>query len=317
MLQKLKIKNIALIDECIIDFQKGLNTLTGETGAGKSIIIDALNFSLGARSDRNLIKSGTEFAKVEAYFFTEDDEVLQILDDVGIEKDSTIIVSRTMHLNSKNECRVNGEIVPLSIVKKITSKLVDVFGQNDQQFLLDVDQHLYFLDIYKEEMLSKDKEALQILLNELSEIKKNIKLIGGDGEERNRNIDILKYQINEIGEADVSPEAIDSSALEDLVTKYVPGRSSVTDSIPFTVNATNDTIAEWTEILGKTVCILVDVPGLDKQWFVIVTVPNILPMPSMGQNNLLTMVVNCTVNDFIGLSERVAVDTSAVVQDEE
>jgi hypothetical protein len=124
-------------------------------------------------------------------------------------------------------------------------------------------------------------------------------------------------RINEIGEADVSPEAIDSSALEDLVTKYVPGRSSVTDSIPFTVNATNETIAEWTAILGKTVCILVDVPGLDKQWFVIVTVPNILPMPSMGQNNLLTMVVNCTVNDFIGLSERVVVDTSAVVQDEE
>lgn len=203
MLQKLKIKNIALIDECVIDFQEGLNTLTGETGAGKSIIIDSLNFALGARSDKSLIKSGADFAKVDAFFYTEDEEVLNILSDVGIEKDNTIIISRTMNLNAKNECRVNGEIVPLSVIKKITSKLVDVFGQNDQQFLLDTNQHLYFLDVYNEKLLLENKETLAKYLQELSEIKHNIKLIGGDGEEQNRNIDILKYQINEIAEANL------------------------------------------------------------------------------------------------------------------
>jgi len=203
MLQKLKIKNIALIDECVIDFEKRLNTLTGETGAGKSIIIDSLNFVLGARGDKSLIKSGTEFSKVDAIFYTEDESIMQLMEDVGIDKDNTIIISRTMSLNGKNECRVNGEIVPLSTIKKITSKLVDVFGQNDQQFLLDTKSHLHFLDSFNENKLIKDKKLLQELLAKLSEVKKEIKLIGGDGEERLRNIDILKYQINEIESANL------------------------------------------------------------------------------------------------------------------
>jgi len=124
-------------------------------------------------------------------------------------------------------------------------------------------------------------------------------------------------RINEIGEADVSPEAIDSSALEDLITKYVPGRSTVTDSIPITINVTPDTVAEWTAILGKTICVCINVPGLETQWFVVVTVPNVLPMPAMGQNGLLTMAINCTVNEYIGLSERVDIDLSTAVVEEE
>lgn len=203
MLQKLKIKNIALIDECIIDFESGLNTLTGETGAGKSIIIDSLNFVLGARCDKSLIKSGTDTAKVDAVFYTLDNDVFKLLEDVGIEKDSTVIISRTMNLTGKNECRINGENVPLSIIKKVTSKLVDVFGQNDQQFLLDTKSHLSFLDAFNEKLLEEDKSKLSNLINELLGIKNSIKLIGGDGEERLRNIDILKYQINEIASANL------------------------------------------------------------------------------------------------------------------
>lgn len=203
MLQKLRIKNIALIDECVIEFESGLNTLTGETGAGKSIIIDSLNFVLGARGDKSLIKSGTDVAKVDAIFSTDDEDVFSILSDVGIEKDSTIIVSRTMSLAGKNECRINGEVVPLSVIKKVTSRLVDVFGQNDQQFLLDSKQHLSFLDSFDGEILQADKDELGEQLNLLSDIKKSIQLIGGDGEERLRNIDILKYQINEIASSNL------------------------------------------------------------------------------------------------------------------
>jgi len=206
MLQKLKIKNIALIEECVIDFENGLNTLTGETGAGKSIIIDSLNFVLGARGDKSLIKSGTDFAKVDAIFFTDDTEVMDLLESVGVEQDNTIIVSRTMSLTGKNECRLNGDIVPLSIIKKITSKLVDVFGQNDQQFLLDTKSHLHFLDAFNEEVLTENKITIQNLLSELNNIKHDIKLLGGDGEERLRNIDILKYQINEIESANLQED---------------------------------------------------------------------------------------------------------------
>lgn len=203
MLAKLKIKNIALIDECVIEFEKGLNTLTGETGAGKSIIIDSLNFVLGARGDKSLIKSGSDFAKVDALFYSEDEEVLDLLESVGLEKDSNIIISRTMSLTGKNECRINGDVVPLSVVKKVTALLVDVFGQNDQQFLLDTRQHLFFLDSFDSKTLEKDKNDLIKQLEHLSIIKSDIKRIGGDGEERLRNIDILKFQINEISVADL------------------------------------------------------------------------------------------------------------------
>ena len=194
MLTRLKIKNIALIDECAIDFSEGFNTLTGETGAGKSIIIDAINFVLGARSDKSLIKSGTEFAKVDAVFETDDEDVLDILESVGLDKDNTIIVSRMMSLLGKNECKINGETVPLSVIKKITSKLVDVFGQNDQQFLLDTRSHIKFLDAFDEGKLAENKESLKALINKYNDIKYEIDLLGGLGEDRERNIDILKYR---------------------------------------------------------------------------------------------------------------------------
>lgn len=114
-------------------------------------------------------------------------------------------------------------------------------------------------------------------------------------------------RINAIGEASITPENIDASALEDLVSRYVAGRSTVTDSLAITVNATDETIAEWKEIAGKTICIMIDIPGLTDAFFVIVQVPSILPLPSLDQNSLLTMAINCTVNNFIGLSEKVVI----------
>lgn len=114
-------------------------------------------------------------------------------------------------------------------------------------------------------------------------------------------------RINAIGEASITPENIDASALEDLVSRYVAGRSTVTDSLAITVNATDETIAEWKAIAGKTICIMIDIPGLTDAFFVIVQVPSILPLPSLDQNSLLTMAINCTVNNFIGLSEKVVI----------
>jgi len=206
MLNLLKIKNIALIEECVIDFKNGLNTLTGETGAGKSIIIDSLNFVLGARGDKSLIKSGAEQARVEAVFETENEEILSILSDYGIEPENTIIISRTLNVSGKNECRLNGELVTLNMLKKVTEKLVDVFGQNDQQFLLDTKRHITFLDAFNPTALSEDKLKLQAKLEELKGINKEIENIGGDGAERERNIDLIKYQINEIVASDLKSQ---------------------------------------------------------------------------------------------------------------
>lgn len=114
-------------------------------------------------------------------------------------------------------------------------------------------------------------------------------------------------RINSIGEVTITPETIDASALEDLKSRFVAGRSTVTDALPITINATDETIAEWKDIAGKTICVMIDIPGLSDAFFIIVQVPAILPLPALDQNALLTMTINCTVNEFIGLDTKVAI----------
>lgn len=115
-------------------------------------------------------------------------------------------------------------------------------------------------------------------------------------------------RINSIGEASITPENIDASALEDLVSRYVAGRATVTDSLAITINQTNDTMTEWTALLGKTICIMIDVPDLSQACFAIVTVPSQLPLSTIDQNGLLTMAINCTINNFIGWDAKVEID---------
>lgn len=114
-------------------------------------------------------------------------------------------------------------------------------------------------------------------------------------------------RINGIGEASITPENIDASAIEDLVSRFVAGRATVTDALTITINQTDSTMAEWTAILGKTICLMIDVPDLSQACFAILTVPNKLPLSAIDQNGLLTMAISCTVNDFIGWDEKVVI----------
>lgn len=114
-------------------------------------------------------------------------------------------------------------------------------------------------------------------------------------------------RINSIGEVTITPETIDASALEDLDSRFVAGKSTVTDALTITINATNDTIAEWKAIAGKQICVMIDIPSMEDAFFVIVEVPATLPLPALDQNALLTMAVNCTVNKFIGLDEKIVI----------
>lgn len=202
MLRSLKIKNIALIDECTIEFDNGFNVLTGETGAGKSIIIDSINFVLGSRSDKTLIKYGTDTARVEALFEI-DISLKPTFEELGIEWEDTILVTRTFSLTGKNECRLNGEIITLGMLKKITSQIVDVFGQNDHALLLDEVTHLALLDSFADTSLEVEKDKLGEYLLRLKEVNDRIKSIGGSGESRERQKDLLGYQINEISDANL------------------------------------------------------------------------------------------------------------------
>ena len=148
MLQQLSIKNIALIDELNIELGSGFNVLSGETGAGKSIIIDSLNLVLGERADKELVRTGTNKARIEGIFNIENNTaVYELLEEQGIEcDDELLIVVRELNSDGKSVCRINGNAVTLSTLKKIADKLADIHGQHEHQLLLNKDTHLTFLD---------------------------------------------------------------------------------------------------------------------------------------------------------------------------
>jgi DNA repair protein RecN (Recombination protein N) len=209
MLMHLSVKNLALIDHINLDFDKGLNILTGETGAGKSIIIDAVNLILGDRADRDLIQTGKDYALVEALFdISNHPHMTQVLDDLGIEmeQDGSLLLVRELSAGGKNICRINGRIVTLSILKNISKFLVDIHGQHEHQSLLRVEEHRELLDMLGGAKLSQAKEKVKELYDSWKEIHRKIKKLSHlelDGERRK---DILQYQINEIESANLKED---------------------------------------------------------------------------------------------------------------
>ena len=201
MLQSLFINNIALITHCKLELGEGLNILTGETGAGKSIIIDSLNFVLGAKADKSLIRYGEDKAVVEAVFYTENPSVFANMEEIGLEVDNTIIIRRTMS-EHRNEIRINGQVVTLSMLKKFTADLVDILGQHEHHSLLKNSTHLDLLDKYGEEKVAKQKEELSSLVKEYRRLQKALSSYG-DERERARKIDSLSYMVAEIQKANL------------------------------------------------------------------------------------------------------------------
>lgn len=199
MISSLKINNIALIDESVIKLGEGFNALTGETGAGKSIIIDSLNFVLGSKADKTLVKTGKDFARVEVVFDLPqlNESIIEFFNSLNIEPETTIIITRHLNVNGKNEIRVNGEAVTLSMLKKLTINLVDIHGQHDHQALLDAKNHIKILDSL-DSNIQLLKNDLNIQMEKLKEINSNISDLGGEGEDKVRNIKLLEHEINEI-----------------------------------------------------------------------------------------------------------------------
>ncbi len=203
MLAQLTIENIALIDKLELELKNGLNILSGETGAGKSIIIDSLNFVLGERADKSLIRYGTDHAIVQAVF--EDylnPSVSAYLDDIGVECEDVLIIRRKMSVDGKNECRINGRISTLSILKGLTELLVDIHGQHEHQSLLKSANHIKLLDDIGAAKIVKVKEDVANYHAEYISLKRELSRFG-DESERERKLDILTFQIDEIEKADV------------------------------------------------------------------------------------------------------------------
>jgi len=203
MLLQLDIHNVALIDAVSIELGKGLNILTGETGAGKSIIIDSINAVLGQRISRDIIRTGTDRALVEAVFQISDDRLQDIFDEMGMEpeEDGTIILSREINQSGRNTCRINGKMVSASFLSKIGERLVDIHGQYDNQSLLKTETHIELLDSFGGEKIYKIKQEYASLLEQYRQIRSQLKALTGDPGERERQIDLLKYQVDEIKKA--------------------------------------------------------------------------------------------------------------------
>ena len=194
MISTLHIKNIGIIDDLNIDLNKGLNVLTGETGAGKTLIIDSLKIISGGRFSKDMIRRGTSNSYVELCMYVPESEKAE---------DGNIIVSREITSSGKNMCKINGRMVTVNELKEFMKDFIEIHGQNDNQNLLDNKKHLNYLDSYSGEIITSLKESYKNYYNEYKDIVKKLKENFGDEKEKQRRIDLLQYQIKEIEEADL------------------------------------------------------------------------------------------------------------------
>lgn len=203
MLKSINIENIAIIEKASVEFTRGLNILTGETGAGKSILIDSINAVTGEKTSRELIRTGEDFAQVSAFFEDISEDTVKRLEEAGlpVEEDGTLLLQRRILRDGKNSCRINGAPVTVSVLKSIGLSLINIHGQRDSQSLLDCERHIDFLDGYGK--LSALTEDFLLTYNRFCEIKKEIKALSLDEAYKARQTELLSYQINELRNADI------------------------------------------------------------------------------------------------------------------
>lgn len=194
MLSTLHIKNIGIIDDLSIDFNEGFNVLTGETGAGKTLIIGSLVILAGGRFSKDMIRKGEDYSLIEANIFEPQSELAE---------DGNIIVSREIYSNGRNTCKVNGKLVTVNELKIIMNKIIDIHGQHDNQNLLDSSKHIIYLDNYIGDEIKEIKKKYYEYFTRFHEIKNKLKNNYGDEKERVRELDLLKYQYNEINAANL------------------------------------------------------------------------------------------------------------------
>ncbi len=217
MLSDLQVKNFALINQVNINFKKGLNVLSGETGAGKSIIIGALDILLGSRASTDVIRSGKDSAYISAFFQPEElAKINKIIKEAGIEAEKNgILIAREIRENGRNRTLINGQLATLRMVRRISRYLIDIHGQHEHQLLLDQGSHLMILDAFIGKDISGLKAEVKGLYADLKEVQKEMLSIDIDESERARELDMVNFQINEIEEADLKENEYD-----DLKEKY-------------------------------------------------------------------------------------------------
>ena len=204
MLLEISIKNFAIIESISLNFEKGMTVLTGETGAGKSIIIDAMNMMLGARATTDVIRHGAPKAEIEGLFSVENSHALQmIFDEQGIELSDEIIIRREILQNGRSISRVNGQMVNLSVLRTIGQQLVDIHGQHDQEELMRPHRHIQMLDEFGDTSFFELKEAYQMSFDNYRRMRKQVLDIKKNQQEHKARIEMLEFQMAEIEAANL------------------------------------------------------------------------------------------------------------------
>ena len=194
MISTLHIKNIGIIEDLSIDLNSGFNVLTGETGAGKTLIIDSLNLVCGSRFSKEIVRKGETFCLVELNIYLPENEN---------SIDGNITVSREIHTNGRSSCKINGRLVTVNELKDFMNKIIDIHGQNDNQTIMTKSEHIKYLDNFIGDKILKEKEQYKELYAKYNAIKKQLKENYGDEKEKQRRLDLLKYQLNEIDNANL------------------------------------------------------------------------------------------------------------------
>lgn len=255
MLLNLHVKNLAIIDEIEVDFAQHLNVLTGETGAGKSIIIGSVNIALGGKVAKDMIRKGAEFALVELTFLINDPGLRKKLEELGISfEDDTLLISRKI-TQTRTVNRMNGESVTIAMIKKVADLLIDIHGQNEQQSLLHKAKHLEILDHYACEQMAGRDTALAESYHRYKKIVEELEKNQVPEEERLREISFLQYELEEIEAADLK-EGEEAELAEQYrklsnASEIVQGLSEVYGMVNQESGSVSDKISESIRILSK------------------------------------------------------------------
>ena len=262
MLQNLHVKNLALIDETEVEFGPGLNILSGETGAGKSIIIGSINLALGEKVQKEMLRDNGESALVELIFFVEDADTIEAIRALDIEmEDDTVILSRKI-TGGRAIGRINGEAVSASKMKAVASLLIDIHGQHEHQSLLSKKKHLEILDTFAKEFLGDKKEKLAQCYQEYRKLKDELEHANLDGEERARELSFLEYEVKEIEDAQLTVG--EDEELEAVFRKYSNGKK-IMDAVGAANAATSEDDESASERIGRALRELSSVSAYDER----------------------------------------------------
>lgn len=262
MLQNLHVKNLALIKETEVEFKEGLNILSGETGAGKSIIIGSINLALGEKVQKEMLRDNADTALVELVFFVDNPATLEAVRALGIEvEDETIILSRKITAG-RAIARINGEAVSASKMREAAALLIDIHGQHEHQSLLSKRKHLEILDLFAKDLLREQKQKLSVCYREYRKLLDELEQSDSDTEERVRELSFLEYEVKEIEDANLTPG--EDVELEEQFRKYSNGKK-ILDAIHVVQAATAEEDESASERISRAVRELADVSGYDKR----------------------------------------------------